>query len=160
MSNAQRDSMIADSAKAFLTRIGGVGRARKLRDSGTAFDGKAWQEMAELGWFGLLLPEVERMIADIELFQELAGVNGLDKENIARTVITKGLMTGRTYYDVVIPLLGYHWLDFGVNEDEDDLLAMCDRAWHATLSILGTARGNQPALVRDAATQASPYKRD
>jgi len=57
MSNAQRDSMIADSANGFLTRIGGVGRARKLRDSGTAFDGKAWQEMAELGWFGLLLPE-------------------------------------------------------------------------------------------------------
>lgn len=57
MSDVQRDSMIADSAKVFLAKIGGVGRARKLRESGTAFDSIAWQEMAELGWFGLLLPE-------------------------------------------------------------------------------------------------------
>jgi alkylation response protein AidB-like acyl-CoA dehydrogenase len=51
------DSMIADSARAFLSRIGGVSRARKLRDSGKAFDAGAWNEMAQLGWFGLLVPE-------------------------------------------------------------------------------------------------------
>ncbi|MCW5679858.1 MAG: acyl-CoA/acyl-ACP dehydrogenase [Xanthobacteraceae bacterium] len=52
-----RDSMIADSAKTFLARIGGTARARKLRDSGTPFDAAAWKGMAELGWFGLLVPE-------------------------------------------------------------------------------------------------------
>lgn len=51
------DSMIADSARIFLSRIGGVSRARKLRDSGMAFDPGAWNEMAQLGWFGLVVPE-------------------------------------------------------------------------------------------------------
>jgi alkylation response protein AidB-like acyl-CoA dehydrogenase len=50
-------SMIADSARIFLSRIGGVARARKLRDSGMAFDAGAWNEMAKLGWFGLVVPE-------------------------------------------------------------------------------------------------------
>lgn len=50
-------SMIADSANVFLTRAGGVGRVRKQRDSGALLDRDAWQEMARLGWFGLLIGE-------------------------------------------------------------------------------------------------------
>jgi hypothetical protein len=38
---------------------------------------------------------------------------------------------------VEIPLLGYHWLDFDLNTDEDSLQAMWDRAWHATVNVLG-----------------------
>lgn len=50
------DRMIADSAQDFLERIGGLARARRLRESG-AFDRGAWDEMARLGWFGLLVTE-------------------------------------------------------------------------------------------------------
>lgn len=50
------DRMIADSAQGFLARIGGVARARRLREAGT-FDRSAWEEMARLGWFGLLVDE-------------------------------------------------------------------------------------------------------
>ena len=46
-------------------------------------------------------------------------------------------MSGYSYYDVEIPLLGYHWLDFDLNTDEDSLQAMWDRAWHATVNVLG-----------------------
>lgn len=57
MSRAQHDTMIADSAKTFLERIGGVGRARRLHDAGTTFDADAWQEVGRLGWCALLVPE-------------------------------------------------------------------------------------------------------
>ncbi len=45
-------------------------------------------------------------------------------------------MQGRAYFDVPIPLRGYHWLDFQVNEDMGALLAMWDRGWHAALGSL------------------------
>lgn len=59
----------------------------------------------------------------------------------------------------MFPLLGYHWLDFHVNEDEDDVLAMWDRAWHAALDALGSTplSGVGQPLIATASTQQSPF---
>lgn len=48
--------MIAESALQFAEGSGGLARARKVRDA-QGLDMQAWQQIAELGWFNLLVPE-------------------------------------------------------------------------------------------------------
>lgn len=50
--------MIRESAAAIADRAD-VGRARKLRFSETGFDRRVFQDMCELGWLGLRLPEAD-----------------------------------------------------------------------------------------------------
>jgi len=57
-------------------------------------------------------------------------------EEAARQHMLEGLMAGMTYYDVLIPLLGFHWLDFSINKNEKELKAMWGRAERATLDAL------------------------
>lgn len=55
----EEQTMIRDAAKSWVQEKSPVTAFRKMRDSGTAdgFDRKAWNEMAELGWAGILIPE-------------------------------------------------------------------------------------------------------
>lgn len=111
---------------------------------------------------GVSFPEsaMNQHLVDLKLIEEISGVMGIDKETSTHEVITKGLMAGLTYFDVVLPLLGYHWLDFHVNEDEDDILAMWDRGWHAAMDALGVApsTGTGQPLIANANAQQSPYR--
>lgn len=67
--------------------------------------------------------------------------NGLmNTEESVRQVTTGGLMNGRRYVDISIPLLGYSAADFFINEDEGAALSMWDRAWHATIESLTEAK--------------------
>jgi predicted acylesterase/phospholipase RssA len=102
---------------------------------------------------------VEQDLANLKLIKEISGVMGIDKEDSTRPIITKALMVNSTYFEVDVPLLGYHWLDFYVNEDEDDILAMWDRGWHATVDVLGTAplTGVGQPLIVNANLQQSPF---
>jgi len=102
-------------------------------------------------------PAADQQLTDLEVMHEITGMLGLDKETSTHTVILQGLMAGRSYVDVVLPLLGYHWLDFHVNEDEDDILAMWDRGWHAAVDALGSAPAGA-VLIANAAAQVSPFK--
>lgn len=51
--------MLKDSAAGFLAEKAGVPQLRALRDSGseTGYDAAVWQEMAEMGWAGIAIPE-------------------------------------------------------------------------------------------------------
>lgn len=49
--------MLLDSARAFVSRSGGVERARASRANAPGFDRAIWRTMAENGWFGLLFAE-------------------------------------------------------------------------------------------------------
>jgi alkylation response protein AidB-like acyl-CoA dehydrogenase len=49
--------MLRDSALAFAAEKLPVSQLRALRTSGEAFDRKAWKEMAELGFAGVIIPE-------------------------------------------------------------------------------------------------------
>jgi alkylation response protein AidB-like acyl-CoA dehydrogenase len=51
------EQLFGDTAVRLLTECGGVDRARRLRDSWPAVDRATIRRMAELGWFGLLVPE-------------------------------------------------------------------------------------------------------
>ena len=51
--------MLKESAAGFLAEKASVAQLRALRDAGdeTAFDPAVWQEMAEMGWAGIAIPE-------------------------------------------------------------------------------------------------------
>lgn len=49
--------MLLDSARAFVSRSGGIERARASRKTAPGFDRRVWRTMAENGWFGLLFAE-------------------------------------------------------------------------------------------------------
>jgi acyl-CoA dehydrogenase len=51
--------MLKDAAAGFLAEKAGVGELRRLRDAAdeTGYDGAVWQEMAEMGWAGIAVPE-------------------------------------------------------------------------------------------------------
>jgi|GEM_PF-1026967 len=82
---------------------------------------------------------------------------GDDKEQIMRDIIIPQLMTGLTFYDVVIPLLGYHGFDFSVNSDRDDLDGIAERGFLATRAVLGTGTLAQPAFLPTVAAMDNPY---
>jgi len=88
---------------------------------------------------GPILDEVSARLGTSTWQVELAGSIGMNSESSTRAVIVSALMQGRAYFDVPIPLRGYHWLDFRVNEDMGALLAMWDRSWHAALDSLSVA---------------------
>ena len=55
----EEQTMLRDTAKQFFTEQVPVANFRKLRDSKDAdgFDKKAWQQIVELGFAGILIPE-------------------------------------------------------------------------------------------------------
>lgn len=89
---------------------------------------------------------------DIAFFKELMRFTSIDKEEVMRTTITQAITSGMTYYDIAIPLLGFHWLDFDVNKSEAHLFSMWDRAWNATS---GAVEGLKPPPYSKVRT--SPY---
>ncbi|OWW22066.1 acyl-CoA dehydrogenase family protein [Noviherbaspirillum denitrificans] len=49
--------LIADSAFEFTTGSGGLARARAVRDKWPHFDKETWEQIADLGWLGVAVPE-------------------------------------------------------------------------------------------------------
>jgi hypothetical protein len=105
----------------------------------------------------------------IGLVQTAGTFFGHDKEGAARDQILRALLTGRRYYDVRLPLLGYHWLDFGINADPQNagaLVAMWDRAWRATAAALGAeartdgSTASEPLLRVELRASQSPFRPD
>lgn len=101
--------------------------------------------------------------ADIEILRQVFGVVGkgmMVTEESTRKVVTDGLMQGRSYVDVSIPLLGYDTFDFHVNEDEDALMAMWDRGWHAAIDALLDAKERRilpPLMTMGLSSTDTPF---
>ena len=55
----EEQSMLRDAAKSWTQEKSPVTAFRKMRDSGVevGFDANAWNEMAEMGWAGVIIPE-------------------------------------------------------------------------------------------------------
>ncbi|TDK45143.1 acyl-CoA dehydrogenase family protein [Antarcticimicrobium luteum] len=49
--------MLADAARGFLDEAAPVGKLRAMRDAGQTHDPDLWQQMARMGWAGVLVPE-------------------------------------------------------------------------------------------------------
>jgi acyl-CoA dehydrogenase len=55
----EEQRLLKDTARDFLSSHASVGELRKLRDDkdATGYSAQLWQQMAEMGWAGILLPE-------------------------------------------------------------------------------------------------------
>jgi alkylation response protein AidB-like acyl-CoA dehydrogenase len=55
----EEQSMLKDAAKSWVQEKSPVSAFRKMRDSGVelGYDANAWNEMAEMGWAGVIIPE-------------------------------------------------------------------------------------------------------
>ena len=55
----EEQSMLRDAAKSWVQEKSPVTAFRKMRDSGVdiGYDAAAWNEMAEMGWAGVIIPE-------------------------------------------------------------------------------------------------------
>ena len=55
----ETQELIRDQAKSWVSEQAPVAKFREMRDAKTeiAFDGKTWQEMVEMGWTGIIVPE-------------------------------------------------------------------------------------------------------
>jgi len=54
----EEQSMLRDAAKSWVQEKSPVTAFRKVRDSGVdiGYDAAAWNEMAEMGWAGVIIP--------------------------------------------------------------------------------------------------------
>lgn len=104
---------------------------------------------------------LSRQLDETVLFREIMGMYNFNGEVASRPEIVRGLMSGRTYFDVRVPLRGYHWLDFDINLDEYHTLAMWDRGWHAVIESLNRVPFVGPAgtkLTTSGNAMESPYR--
>jgi acyl-CoA dehydrogenase len=53
----EEETMLADAARGFLDDAAPVAHLRGLRDAGKTHDAALWQDMARMGWAGILVPE-------------------------------------------------------------------------------------------------------
>src|SRR5690606_5671524 len=85
---SEEQSMLRDAAKSWVQEKSPVTAFRKMRDSGVelGYDANAWNEMAEMGWAGVIIPE------------EFGGSNcgylsmGLIREELGRTLTASPLL--------------------------------------------------------------------
>jgi alkylation response protein AidB-like acyl-CoA dehydrogenase len=86
---SEEQSMLRDAAKSWVQEKSPVTAFRKMRDSGAelGYDAAAWNEMAEMGWAGVIIPE------------EYGGSNfgylslGLILEELGRTLTASPLLS-------------------------------------------------------------------
>jgi predicted acylesterase/phospholipase RssA len=98
---------------------------------------------AKLKDLGIIVPNVTSSESDIlaqlnkiKALEVALGFISTDKEEAAREQLITSIMAGKKYFDIVIPLLGFHGFDFSVNGDRDDLDAMAERGYFAALDAL------------------------
>ncbi len=93
-----------------------------------------------------------------KILEVLFGWLSVDKESASRNEVVKGLMSGKRYFDVAIPLLGFHGFDFTINSDREDTLAIFERGFMAARDALGgSAFDNSAALIANSSAIGNPY---
>ena len=91
--------MIRDSAGAIAPRGGSLDRVRALRFTNPGFERAVWQQMAELGWIGLRLPEAKGgsglgMLESVALYEELG--RGLVPEPLIAGSLAAAMLAATT----------------------------------------------------------------
>jgi hypothetical protein len=84
------------------------------------------------------LPEsrLQNELLAFKVLEVAVGSAVMDKEAVVRALMTRALFPTRRYFDVEIPLLGFHGFDFGINGDAGDLASIAERGWFATRDAL------------------------
>jgi hypothetical protein len=108
---------------------------------------------------GFRMPDVEVM-APVK-FLEVALETGAGRRNVqdvTRKLLATSMFATAPYFDVSIPLNGFHWLDFAVNLKKDDLDSIRQRGWRATVEELAApSSGDEPLIGGEGRTRINPY---
>lgn len=106
LSDEQR--LLYDSAGKFFARIGGVKRARQLRNSDGGYDRACMRQVAENGWLGMLVPEALGGLAlgprELALLMQQAG-QALAPEPVAEVALAAMMISECADATVRDPLL-------------------------------------------------------
>jgi predicted acylesterase/phospholipase RssA len=120
--------------------------------------------IAQLKELGLFVPspsygdnELKSDLIDLKFLEVLMGYLKIDKELAVRQQLIQGLMSGMSYFDVEIPLRGFHWLDFDINSDRSDMAAIAERGFMATRDALSAMPTTGLPLINDRARFKNPF---
>jgi predicted acylesterase/phospholipase RssA len=108
----------------------------------------------------ITLPEtaMQNDLLEFKALEVAVGSAVMDKEAVVRTLMTRSLFPTRRYFDVEIPLLGFHGFDFGINSDATDLASIAERGWFATRDALaGTPTSGLPLITNPGVLQ-NPFR--
>ena len=90
----QQLAMLRESANRFCLAGSHLKRARQLRGTSPGFDRQVWQQMAELGWFGILVPQrfggLELTCLEMAAVSEALGRSLFPEPVVAATVLGGG----------------------------------------------------------------------
>jgi predicted acylesterase/phospholipase RssA len=97
-------------------------------------------------------------LMDFKALDVAVGSAVMYQEEVVRALMTRALFPTRRYFDVEIPLLGFHAFDFGINSDVADLASIAERGWFATKEALaGNPTSGAPLLTNPDALQ-NPFR--
>ncbi|HEY2749856.1 acyl-CoA dehydrogenase family protein [Phenylobacterium sp.] len=141
---SEEQSMLRDAAKSWVQEKSPVTAFRKMRDSGAelGYDVKAWNEMAEMGWAGVIIPE------------EYGGSNfgylslGLVLEELGRTLTASPLLASGLAAASALILGGTEaqkstWLPKIAEGTAVGALAIDEGAHHAPDKVAATVSGGK-----------------
>lgn len=101
--------------------------------------------------------DLEDFLRSWKLLDVLIGWLSVDKETSSRKAIVDGLMGGMRYFDIEIPLLGFHGFDFSINGDRDDMHAIAERGFMAARDALSAAPTTGAPLLVNPGNFRNPY---
>ncbi len=141
---SEEQSMLRDAAKSWVQEKSPVTAFRKMRDSGAelGYDVAAWNEMAEMGWAGVIIPE------------EYGGSNfgylsmGLILEELGRTLTASPLLASALAAASALVLGGSdaqksEWLPKIAEGTAVGALAIDEGAHHAPDKVAATVKGGK-----------------
>ena len=141
---SEEQSMLRDAAKSWVQEKSPVTAFRKMRDSGAelGYDVNAWNEMAEMGWAGVIIPE------------EYGGSNfgylslGLILEELGRTLTASPLLASGLAAASALILGGSEaqksaWLPKIAEGTAVGALAVDEGAHHAPDKVAATVKGGK-----------------
>jgi alkylation response protein AidB-like acyl-CoA dehydrogenase len=140
----EEQSMLRDAAKSWVQEKSPVTAFRKMRDSGTdlGYDAAAWNEMAEMGWAGVIIPE-EYGGSDFGYLSL-----GLILEELGRTLTASPLLTSALGTASALVLGGSdaqksEWLPKIAEGAVVGALAVDEGAHHAPEKVAATFSGGK-----------------
>ena len=101
---SEEQQHIADSAAVFLAKASAMPGVRTISQSAEGWDPKLWQDIAELGWCGVSVPEsagglglgqVERVLLQEQLGRRLACVPFFDSAVLAASALAAAASTAK-----------------------------------------------------------------
>lgn len=117
--------------------------------------------LKEMGLFDLNVnvPEAQvgANLGNLRVLEVAIGSAFMNKEEIVRALMCKALFANQRYFDVEIPVLGFHSFDFAINNDASDLASIAERGWFAARDVLAANPTSGNPLITNPGALTNPF---